>query len=148
MITTNIINQYDTSDRYHSTIEKIIVYAYKYLELKSKKVINVILLDDEEIQSLNAKYRQINKATDVLSFENTDSQDELGDIFISIDKVKAQAMRYHHSFERELAFLSLHGFLHCMGYDHITKEDEFIMFKLQDDVIENTEFRRTNHYEK
>jgi probable rRNA maturation factor len=148
MITINIFNQYDDKESYQIILEKIIMSAYDHMGLADDKIINIILVSDDEIQSYNMQYRKINKATDVLSFENLDSDEELGDIFISIDKVRSQAKAYQHSFERELAFLGLHGFLHCLGYDHLEEADAVEMFKLQDDIIENTEFRRTNHYEK
>jgi probable rRNA maturation factor len=148
MITINVFNQYDDTEAYQDILDKIIQAAYDYMGMDDDKIINIILVNDDEIQNYNMRYRNINKATDVLSFENLDSDDELGDIFISIDKAKSQAKAYQHSFARELAFLGLHGFLHCLGYDHIDKEEEIQMFKLQDDIIENTEFRRANHYEK
>lgn len=148
MITTNVINQYDTSEDYQKIIEKMVAYAVKHLKLEGDQLINYILVDNPTIQTYNASYRKKDQATDVLSFDNMDSEEEIGDIFISIDKAIEQAKTYKHSFERELAFLSLHGLLHCLGYDHIEKEDEKIMFALQDEIIENTEFRRKDHYEK
>lgn len=142
MININIINQYDQESKYDIIIQKIIFHAYDYMSMSSELVINVILIDDIQMKEYNQYYRQIDKSTDVLSFENEDSDDELGDIFISIDKTKSQALEYGHSFERELAFLTLHGFLHCLGYDHLNDDEERIMFKLQDEIIDQTEFRR------
>ena len=142
------MNQYDESNEYKKTIEDIIHIAYEYFKLTHDLVINVILVSNLQIQKLNEQYRGINQPTDVLSFDNQDLEDELGDVFISIDKVQSQAKAYGHSFERELAFLTLHGFLHCMGYDHIDQEDEIKMFHIQDDIIENSKFRREEHYEK
>ena len=60
----------------------------------------------------------------------------LGDIYISLDKVKEQAELYGHSFLRELCFLTIHGLLHLLGYDHMEKEDEIIMFKKQDEILD------------
>lgn len=148
MITLNYVNQYDQSDTYKHTIKDIIETAYSHFKLQKDMVINVILVGNEQIQALNKQYRYLDKPTDVLSFDNQDSQEELGDVFISIDKTKEQAKSFGHSFERELAFLTLHGFLHCMGYDHINQEDELEMFGIQDDIIENSKFRREEHYEK
>ena len=142
MININIINQYDQESKYDIIIQKIIFHAYDYMSMSSELVINVILIDDIQMKEYNQYYRQIDKSTDVLSFENEDSDDELGDIFISIDKTKSQALEYGHSFERELAFLTLHGFLHCLGYDHLNDDEERTMFKLQDEIIDQTEFRR------
>jgi probable rRNA maturation factor len=148
MISVNYVNQYDESNEYKKTIVDIIQIAYDYFKLTHDLVINIILVNNLQIQKLNEQYRGLNQPTDVLSFDNQDLEDELGDVFISIDKVQSQAKAYGHSFERELAFLTLHGFLHCMGYDHIDQEDEIKMFHIQDDIIENSKFRREEHYEK
>lgn len=148
MIKVNLINQYDDDNHYHEIIEEIISAAYKEMKMVDDKIINVILVDNKTIHQYNLNYRGINRETDVISFENMDMQDELGDILISIDRTKEQAKDYQHSFERELAFLTLHGFLHCLGYDHLNNEDEKEMFSLQDEIIENTRFRRKDHYEK
>jgi len=142
MININIINQYDDIETYNDVIEDIIEHAFKHLNMDNDVVINIILINNEDIQYYNNHYRQIDKPTDVLSFENRDSEEELGDVFISIDKVISQSNEYNHSFERELAFLTLHGFLHCLGYDHDTEEKEIEMFTLQDEIIENTKYRR------
>ncbi|MFA7075751.1 MAG: rRNA maturation RNase YbeY [Candidatus Izemoplasmatales bacterium] len=143
MIKINIFNQYDNEKEYNKTIKKAIKTAYKYLKFNQKIIINVVLVNDEEIHTMNLNYRKIDRPTDVLSFENEDYTDEIGDIFISIDKTKEQALSYNHSFERELAFLSVHGFLHCLGYDHLDKEDEKEMFEIQDEILEISKFRRT-----
>lgn len=148
MISVNFINQYDSDNVYQKTIEEMMNIAYDYFKINQDLVINIILVDNHQIQELNRQFRHIDQPTDVLSFDNQDLDEELGDVFISIDKVIVQAKEYGHSFERELAFLTLHGFLHCMGYDHIEKEDEVKMFKIQDDIIENSKFRREQHYEK
>jgi len=60
----------------------------------------------------------------------------LGDIVISVDKAKEQAVEYNHSLERELGFLTVHGFLHLLGYDHMTEEDEKKMFQKQEAILE------------
>jgi len=143
MLKINIFNQYDESNQYKKTILKSLKTAYKFLEIKEKMIINVVLVTDQEIKEMNKTYRDIDKETDVLSFENDGFTDEIGDIFISIDKCKEQALSYEHSFDRELAFLSVHGFLHCLGYDHLNKEDELEMFSLQDKILEISKFRRT-----
>ena len=143
MLKINFVNQYDDSKEYKKIIAKILRVAAKHLKLKGKNVINVILVNDEEIKRLNGQYRQIDKVTDVLSFENDDYTDELGDVFISIDKAKSQAEEYQHSFSRELAFLTVHGFLHCLGYDHLFSNDEKEMFGIQDEILNKSQFRRT-----
>ena len=101
--------------------------------------VNVVLTNPENIKEINNKYRNINKETDVLSFPmfekeepkalKNNNEDILGDIVISIEKVKAQAMEYGHSFNRELAYMVTHGFYHLMGYDHIEEIDKIEMRK-------------------
>ena len=105
---------------------------------------NLIIVDNEYIHELNRTYRNIDRETDVITFalEDEDSivlpSDErvLGDIYISIDKAESQAEEYGHSLLRELSFLAVHGFYHLLGYDHMTEEDEKVMFKKQEEVLE------------
>ncbi len=104
---------------------------------------NVIIVDNEAIKKINSEYRHIDRETDVISFALEDEETLvnpsgvriLGDIYISIDKVRSQALEYGHSFKRELSFLAVHGLLHLLGYDHMTKEDEEKMFKKQEEVL-------------
>ena len=102
----------------------------------------VLITDAEEIQSLNRTYRKIDRVTDVLTFPAWEGEailcppDEyLGDIAICYERAVDQAEEYNHSLERELAFLAVHGSLHLMGYDHMTKEDEAAMFEKQEEVL-------------
>ena len=90
---------------------------------------------------MNLDFRNIDRPTDVLSFEEQED-DYLGEIFICDEKVYEQAQSYGHSNEREFAFLLTHGLLHLLGYDHIEKEDEVIMFKKQDELLNKTTYRR------
>ena len=143
MLKINFVNQYDDSKEYKKIITKILKIAAKYLKLKGRNVINIILVNDEEIKRLNGQYRQIDKVTDVLSFENDDYTDELGDVFISIVKAKSQTEKYKHSFSRDLSFLTVHGFLHCLGYDHLVMDGEKEMFGIQDEILNKSQFRRT-----
>ena len=112
-------------------------------------ICNVIIVDNEEIHKINKEYRNIDRETDVISFaledDKTMPEDDirmLGDIYISIDKAKDQAKEYNHSLKRELCFLMTHGFLHLLGYDHMKKEDEEIMFPLQEKILEEYGVRR------
>lgn len=124
------------------TIKKVIKGAIKYLKLDNLEF-NIIIVDNNYIQNLNRDYRDIDKPTDVLSFALEDVNDLeyesirlLGDIYISIDKAFEQSEQLKHSLERELCFLSIHGFLHLLGYDHMIKEDEKIMFSLQENILD------------
>ncbi len=104
---------------------------------------NVIIVDNEYIHKINKEYRNIDRETDVITFALEDEKsvvlpdDErvLGDIYISIDKVKSQAKEYGHSERRELLFLAIHGFYHLLGYDHMNEEEEKIMFSKQEKVL-------------
>ena len=103
---------------------------------------NIIIVDNKKIQDINREYRNIDKVTDVISFALEDDKtiklDDyrmLGDIYICIEKAKEQAIEYGHSFKRELSFLAVHGLLHLLGYDHMTKEDEEVMFSKQEEVL-------------
>jgi len=102
---------------------------------------SLTLVSDEEIRSLNRKYRKIDSPTDVLSFLMGESNYEtnavvLGDIIISVETAIRQAKQYGHSLEREMAFLTIHGMLHLLGYDHLNKLDEDIMFGKQEAILQ------------
>ena len=124
--------------------------------LDSKLIITITFTTPEEIRKINKKYRKIDRATDVLSFpmfekeeldekiKNKDFlyEDVLGDIIISIDKVREQAEEYGHSFERELSYMLVHGFYHLMGYDHIEEEDKKIMRPKEEKILNELKITR------
>lgn len=113
-------------------MQNVLQQAAELLELGPEVEISVLLVDNETIRSLNRDYRDKDAATDVLSFPQEESMDGepepaviggpterlLGDLVISVEMAVAQAAEYGHSLERELAFLSVHGLLHLLGYDH------------------------------
>lgn len=122
-------------------IKKVIKKAIE-IENPGNVEFNIILVDNNYIHTLNKEYRNIDRETDVISFALEDYKDitfdnyrMLGDIYISLDKAHSQAIEYGHSFKREICFLSVHGFLHLLGYDHMKKEDEEIMFGRQDMIL-------------
>ncbi len=105
--------------------------------------ISVLLTDDLTIHAMNRDFRNVDRATDVLSFPAWEGESlmqipdaYLGDIAISADTAKRQAEEYGHSFSRELSFLTVHGTLHLLGYDHIDEEEKKIMFAIQDEILE------------
>lgn len=124
--------------------------------LDSKLIMTITFTTPEEIRKINKKYRKIDKATDVLSFpmfekseldekiKNKDFlyEDVLGDVIISIDKVREQAEEYGHSFERELSYMLVHGFYHLMGYDHIEEEDKKIMRPKEEKILNELKITR------
>ena len=105
-------------------------------------IFNVIIVDNKKIHEINKEYRNIDRETDVISFALEDDKSFnisdfrlLGDIYISIDKAKRQSIEYGHSLKRELYFLAVHGLLHLLGYDHMKKEDEEVMFGKQEEIL-------------
>lgn len=122
--------------------KKFIEFALKHENLKNVEF-NVIFVDNKKIHEINKEYRGIDRETDVISFALEDGENPvnfefgrlLGDIYISIDKVKSQALEYGHSEKREMLFLTIHGLLHLLGYDHMTKEDEEKMFSKQELIL-------------
>ncbi len=136
-----IINNLDQQIKEQKKLKEFINYCADKLKLKNV-MFNVIIIDNEQIHFLNKKYRNIDRPTDVISFALEDNKDDLalnirvlGDIYISYDMVKKQALEYAHSTEREICFLAVHGLLHLLGYDHMNKEDEDEMFSLQKELL-------------
>lgn len=132
-----IIDEFGYKD--YDYLEEVIDYTLK--KLGSNGLLNVIFIDDEKMHMMNNTYRGIDRTTDVLSFAFNDNKsidteiDVLGDIYISIPKMKNQAIDYSHSEKRELSFLTIHGILHLLGYDHMNEDDEKIMFSLQKEIL-------------
>ena len=132
-----------------SFVSGIVKGVLNYEEWNENFEISISFVDNQEIQSLNKQFRNIDKPTDVLSFPMLEFEDEpkdgpadrfegerpLGDIVISVEKAIEQAEEYGHSKEREIAFLLVHGMLHLLGYDHEDGKDEILMFKKQDDIL-------------
>ena len=144
-----IFNQVGEEIEELDTVLKVLESALVKENLENTSF-NVIIVDNKFIHELNRTYRGIDRETDVITFalEDEDSlvvpDDEriLGDIYISIDKARSQAEEDGHSLLRELSFLAVHGFYHLLGYDHMTKEDEEVMFKKQEEVLEAYGIRR------
>lgn len=134
-------------------IDSLLQFAAGYLQLPADTEMSVTFMDNAAIQEINREYRDKDTPTDVISFaaeeEGEDEMDiifdeddefemprTLGDIMISIERAAEQAKEYGHSYDRELGFLALHGFLHINGYDHMTPEDEKEMFGLQKEILD------------
>lgn len=136
---------YDIIDNYgydnYDYLYEVIDYTIKKMNIKNS-VFCIIFINDEEMHRMNKEYRNIDRTTDVLSFALNDNShikteiNSLGDIFISIPKMKSQALEYNHSEKRELSFLTVHGILHLLGYDHtLGKKEEEEMFGLQKEIL-------------
>lgn len=129
-------------------LKRVINYTLEE-EKVDNAFMNVIITSNDKIHKINKEYRGIDRPTDVISFALEDDKTfvstefrVLGDIYISIDKVHEQANLYSHSFRRELSFLTVHGILHLLGYDHMKPEDEKVMFSKQDEILENLNILR------
>lgn len=134
-------------ESYENFYLELMDVTFKKLSIKCDPIVSVSIVDNRYIHKINKKYRGIDRPTDVISFAFLDSENNydkilflpgpvvLGDIYISLDKAKEQAVEYGHSLHRELSFLFVHGLLHLLGYDHMNKEDEEKMFKLQDEIL-------------
>lgn len=145
-----IINEYGYDN--FNIVKKVLKKTLKHEGVK-KCFFSVVFVDEKKIQDINKNYRKIDKVTDVISFAFEDNDKSLyndirvlGEIFICIPKMKQQALDYGHSEKREIAFLAVHGLLHLLGYDHMNKEDEKIMFAKQELILNgfNETKRRKN----
>ena len=125
-------------------IDDLLNFAKEQEGITQDAELSVTFVDKEEIQQINKIYRDKDKVTDVISFALEEDEPEitgleiprvLGDIIICKDVAQEQATTYGHSFERELGFLALHGFLHLLGYDHMNEEDEKKMFGRQETIL-------------
>ena len=140
-------NEYDENfNEYETIYENLMIKAFEHLNIKSDYEVDVNLVDNKTIHEINKEYRKIDRPTDVISFAFLDEIDGevkikgdvktlLGEIIISVDKAKEQAEEYEHSLTREMSFLFVHGLLHLLGYDHMKKEDEEVMFSLQEEIL-------------
>lgn len=150
----NVLNYYEIINKVDENIEEVnelnglLNYGLKYLKLNNV-VFNIIIVDNETIHSINKEYRGVDRPTDVISFALEDDksfvQTELrilGDIYISIDKAREQAKNYGHSLKREISFLTIHGLLHLLGYDHMEEKDEKEMFELQELILDGYGIKR------
>ena len=143
----------DTNEDYEKTIKIVVKECFKTEKLENTNLyMSITLTEPEEIKRINLEFRNIDRATDVLSFpmfekdeieeivskqEEDRGEDILGDIVISIEKVQEQAKEYGHSFERELAYMVVHGFYHLMGYDHMEENDKKKMRAKEETVLKN-----------
>ena len=134
-------------EKYEGIYLGLLEKTFNHLGLSCEAILSVTLVNNTFIHQLNREYRNVDRPTDVISFAFLDGDEQrdeklhgngpvpLGDIYISVEKAHSQAEEYGHPLERELSFLFVHGLLHLLGYDHMNKEDEAVMFKLQDEIL-------------
>lgn len=143
-----IINSTDNKIDELDELRNVVEFALKYQKVENA-IFNIIIVDEEEIHKINREYRGKDSVTDVISFALEDDKifvetdfRVLGDIYVCIEKVKSQAEEYGHSFKRELAYLTIHGLLHLLGYDHMTSEEEKIMNEVEEMILNEYGIKR------
>lgn len=159
LIIENIQDRVEFTDELSLLIEKAIEESLKLEGFEKPSEISVLIVDDERIRGINKEQRNIDKATDVLSFPMLDMENGellcedwdydpegnyilLGDIVLSLETAKRQAEEYGHSLEREVAFLTTHSMLHLLGYDHMEEDEEKTMIEKQEMVLTKMGLRR------
>lgn len=136
-------------------VENLLQFAAEREGVQGQAEVSVTIVSNDDIHQINKEYRGKDAPTDVISFaleEEGEGEIEivgaemppvLGDIIISADRTREQAEEYNHSFKRELGFLAVHGFLHLLGYDHMTKEEEEEMFTKQKELLDAYGLKRS-----
>lgn len=142
-------NEIDELPKEEKLIKEVVNKVLEEEKVLTEVDVYITLTNNEEIHKINKEYRDVDRPTDVLSFPmyereeikdlKNDTDDEvekiLGDIIVSIEKVREQAEEYGHSFERELAYLVTHGMLHLLGYDHMIEEEKVVMRKREEEIL-------------
>jgi len=158
LIWENEQEKINVTDEHINIISKCIEASLRYENITHDCEISLTVTDNENIREINAESRNINSATDVLSFPMLDAENGklniskedfsdgfllLGDIVMSFERAKEQADEFGHSFEREIGFLTVHSMLHLLGYDHeLSEEDENIMFSKQEEILNSINLTR------
>ena len=149
----NLTDTYPVTYKLKMLMRASVLATLAYEDYRQKCEVSITFTDNEGIRAVNREYRNIDKETDVLSFpmfekseiedvKNTEYRESLGDIVISIERVKEQALEYEHSFEREFAYMLVHGFYHLMGEDHIEEDDKKIMREKEENVLSKLQISR------
>lgn len=151
VLVSNLQEEIPAEENLIKLVEAVILESLRAEDYSPDAEIGLIFVDDAYIHSLNAEYRGVDKPTDVLSFalnegepmpEDEEAEDLLGDIVISLPAARRQAEEYDHSFEREVAYLTAHGTLHLLGYDHQTDADREIMREKEEAVLNRLNLTR------
>lgn len=157
IFTDNTQDKIEVTDALENLIKDVAECVLEFEEIDEKCEVNVMFADNEQIRGINCEQRDIDRATDVLSFPFLDAKNgditvsdedfyegylSLGDIVISLERAKEQAEEYGHSFEREVGFLTCHSMLHLLGYDHIDEADRVIMRKKEEEILKKLKLTR------
>lgn len=145
-----VYNGVEENVEYEKIINLVIDKCFSVEKLEKLNLyISITLTTPEEIRKINNEFRNIDKETDVLSFPmfekieldemvqagKNEIPETIGDVIVSIERVQEQAKEYGHGFERELAYMVVHGFYHLMGYDHMVEEDKVVMRAKEENVL-------------
>lgn len=147
------VENYPEKDKLEGIVRTVIEEVARTYGLQENEEISVLLCDNAYIHTINKEYRHIDRPTDVISFALNEELDEeeqkgipsntlIGDLIISLDKAKEQGEEYGHGMERELAYLTVHGCLHILGYDHMTDEDKAEMRTEEEYILQTLNFIR------
>ncbi|WP_213975252.1 rRNA maturation RNase YbeY [Tepidanaerobacter acetatoxydans] len=154
VVINNLQDKIDVTQKLEELINKAVNTAISVEKVSGDLEVSIALVDDEYIQKLNRQYRSLDASTDVLSFAMRETvfeecgsfefQEEelLGDVVISLEKAKEQAVEYGHSFEREVGFLVVHGILHLLGYDHEVGEEKVVMRQREEEILKAIDLTR------
>ncbi|NFR86216.1 MULTISPECIES: rRNA maturation RNase YbeY [unclassified Clostridium] len=155
----------EVSDEFTNHLEKVIEFALKEEGVNISSEISLLFVDNEEIREINNETRNIDRATDILSFPMLDYQEKkvfkevytendfseadfdgddlvLGDVVLSLERALEQSKEYNHSYEREASYLVVHSVLHLLGYDHMEEEDKVKMRKREEEILTALDIRR------
>ena len=150
IFTENAQDKKEVSPDLENLLKSVCEAVLKYEEIDEKCEVNVMFADNDGIRKINLEQRNVDRATDVLSFPFLDGKNgditvsdsdfyegylTLGDIVISLERASEQAEQYGHSFEREVGFLTCHSMLHLLGYDHICDADRVIMRRKEEEIL-------------
>jgi len=149
----NLQSKIDVTEGLKDLIVKAVNGALTAEKVSEDVEVSIALVDDDYIRQLNLQYRHIDRPTDVLSFamrEGMEDQEEfdfyeeelLGDVVVSLERARAQAAEYGHSFEREVGFLVVHGILHLLGYDHELDEERAVMRQKEEKILNSLDLSR------
>ncbi len=151
VLVSNLQEELPVEESLIKLVEAVVLECLKSEDYSPEAEVGLIFVDDAYIQSLNVEYRSVDRPTDVLSFamnegeampEGEDSEDLLGDIVISLPTAQRQALEYGHSFEREVAYLTAHGSLHLLGYDHENDAGRKVMRDKEEAVLNRLHITR------
>jgi len=154
LIEINCVNDQDKieiPEEIEEILEQVILGTLNHEKIDKFCEISILFVDNDKIRELNRDYRDNDKETDVLSFQQYESIEEingegdfilLGDVVISLEKALEQSKEYGHSFIREISYLAVHSILHLLGYDHMENEEKKIMRSKEEAILEKLQIFR------